>query len=230
MSKKLSSPWRMYGRATAFVLAVLFAVGTAGHAHEASLPLMLRLTPWFSLLTGLAVVAPALAASSWRFPAWVAGTYGFTFVAEAAGVATGMVFGTYEYGPTMGAAWLGVPLVIAFNWAVVVHGCVCIACRVVPRTFGNRRKGAIVLLAAAGAVAFDWVMEPAAIRLDYWTWVGGDIPLQNYVAWFAIAALAAPFHPRVLRQARDLGTEGRLAAFFVAAQVAFFAALRLALA
>lgn len=227
MSRTLSSPWRIYGRSIALVLAVLFAVGAAGHARAATLPLMLRLTPWFSLLTGLLVLAPSLAASSWRLPAWVAGTYAFTFVAEATGVATGLVFGEYVYGPVMGARWLGVPLVIAFNWVMVVHGCVCVAGRMVPRRFGGLRVHAVVGLAALGAVLFDGLLEPVAIRLDYWQWAGGNVPMLNYVAWFAIAALAAPFHPRVLRQAHGLGSEGRLAAFYVAAQAVFFLVLRL---
>ena len=35
----------------------------------------------------------------------------------------------------------------------------------------------------------DILIEPVAIRLDFWSWTEGIIPLQNYVAWYVISAL-----------------------------------------
>ena len=227
MKAMLSGAWRLYVRAAVFVLAVLFAVGTVGHALPAALPLMLALTPGFSLLTGALVVAPSLAAGGARFATWVAGAYVLTFLVEAAGVATGAIFGDYVYGATLGWAWLGVPLIIAFNWVMVVNGAVCLAGRAVPLRAGAGRKVAISLLAGWIAAAFDFLMEPVAIRLDYWTWAGGTIPFQNYAAWFVLAAVLAAVHPRQLRTACDLGTHGRLAGIYVGMQAIFFLALRI---
>ena len=227
MNSHLTDAWRVYVHTIVWVLAVLFSVGVAGHAIPAALPLMLKLTPGFSLLTGALVVAPSLAVGGWRFALWVAGAYAFTFMAEAMGVATGAIFGEYAYGPTLGWAWRGVPLIIAFNWVLVVNGSVYVAGRIIPASAGVLRPLAISLLTGLIAAAFDFLMEPVAIRLDYWTWAGGAIPLQNYVAWFAIAALAASAHPRQRRVSCDLGTAGWLAGIFVAMQAVFFAALRL---
>ncbi len=226
MNRELPGAWRVYGRAVAFVLAVLFAVGTAGHLHAATLSLMIRLTPWFGVLTGLLVAIPAVVAGGWRFPAWLAGTYVFTFWAEAAGVATGAVFGEYEYGPTMGWSWQGVPLLIAFNWAMVVHGCFCLGRRMAPLRLGRFRHTGIVLLTGLLATGFDWIMEPVAMHLDYWRWPGNVVPLQNYAAWFCIAALTSAFHPRTLCTARRICSTGRLAGFYVILQAGFFIALR----
>ena len=217
----------MYARAVVFVLAALFAVGAAGHALPAALPLMLAVTPIFSLLTGALVVAPSVAAGGRRFAAWVAGAYALTFLVEAVGVATGAIFGDYVYGPTLGWKCAGVPLLIAFNWVMVVNGAVCLAGRIVPPRAGVGRKVAVPLLAGLIAAAFDGVMEPVAIRLDYWTWAGGTIPFQNYAAWFVLAAALAAAHPRQLQKACDLGTHGRLAGIFVAMQAVFFLALRI---
>ena len=227
MNAALPGAWRLYVRATAFVLAVLFGVGIAGHALPAALPLMLLLTPGFLLLTGILVAVPSLAADGRGFARWTAGAYAVTFAAEAVGVATGVVFGEYAYGPTLGWQAWNVPLIIAFNWVMVVNGAVCIARRI--GRFGTEGGGrlALPLLAGAIAAAFDWIMEPVAIRLDYWTWAGGGIPLQNYVAWFVLAAALAAFHPRQLQRACDLGTTGRLAGLYVVLQAAFFGALRL---
>ena len=46
------------------------------------------------------------------------------------------------------------------------------------------------------AVLFDWVMEPVAVKLGYWKWLGnGDIPFYNYVSWFVISVgMLAIFH------------------------------------
>lgn len=228
MNEPLPGAWRVYVRAVVFVLAVLFTVGAVGHAVPESLPWMLVLTPGFSLLTGLLVAAPSVAAGGWRFGIWVAAAYAFTFLAEAAGVATGAIFGEYAYGPTLGWAWRGVPLIIAFNWVMVVNGAVCLAGRALPPGLGGWRKPAIVLLTGLLAALFDFLMEPVAIRLDYWHWAGdGSIPFQNYVAWFVIAAAAAAVHPRQLRRSCDLGTTGRLAGIYVAMQAVFFLALRM---
>lgn len=218
--------WRLYGRTAFLVLVVLYAVGMAGHSLEASLPLMKALTPWFLLLSGSLVMASSLAAGGRRFAGWAAGTYAFTFLAEAAGVATGAVFGEYAYGRTLGLAWHGVPLVIAFNWVLVVHGAFCVARRVVPRRWGGLQRPLYLVLAGLIAMGFDVLLEPVAIRLDYWAWAGGEIPLQNYAAWFGIALAAAAVHPREKDGRRDMGSSGRLAAAYVGIQALFFLALQ----
>ena len=227
MNATLPGAWRLYARAMAFVLAVLFAVGTAGHLVAHTLPWMLVLTPGFLLLTSGAVAVPSLAADGRRFALWAAGAYALTFAAEAVGVATGAVFGAYVYGPTLGWKLLGVPLIVAFNWVLVVNGAICLAGRILPSRAGAHRRIALPLLAGAISVAFDWVMEPVAIRLDYWTWAGGVIPLQNYAAWFVLAAALAAFHPRQLQRTCELGTTGRLAGLYVVMQAAFFGAMRI---
>ena len=51
------------------------------------------------------------------------------------------------------------------------------------------------MAAITGALmtAFDYVMEPAAIRLGYWSWSGGEVPLANYLGWFTIGGGLAFF-------------------------------------
>jgi putative membrane protein len=38
-------------------------------------------------------------------------------------------------------------------------------------------------------VLLDFMIEPVAIRLDFWHWQSGIIPLQNYLMWFLVAVL-----------------------------------------
>ena len=38
-------------------------------------------------------------------------------------------------------------------------------------------------------VLLDLMIEPVAIRLDFWHWQAEVIPLQNYLMWFLVALL-----------------------------------------
>lgn len=121
--------------------------------------------------------------------------------AEIIGVQTGLLFGTYAYGNTMGFGLLGVPVVIGINWFVVVFASVCAATLLEERMrkilrpsakniSGSRLTIAGVLLSATIAVVFDWVMEPAAVRLGFWNWAGdGTVPVLNYLTWFVVSLL-----------------------------------------
>ncbi|HPT17635.1 MAG TPA: carotenoid biosynthesis protein [Kiritimatiellia bacterium] len=227
MSEYLPGGWRLYVRAAVLVLATMAGVAVVGHALPATAPWMQRLIPIFLLVAGVLVVLPACAAGRWRFAAWAAAAYAFILLAEVAGVATGAVFGDFAYGSALGWKWRGVPLLVAANWMLVVNGAVCLAGRIVPPSAGIARCPALALLAGVIVVAFDGLMEPVMARLDGWRWAAGAVPTQNYLAWFALAAALALFHPRALRTACDLGTMGRLAGIYVLVQAAFFAVMRL---
>ena len=71
-------------------------------------------------------------------------------------------------------------------------------------------------------VLFDYIMEPVAIRYDYWSWQGGAIPLQNYIAWFIIATLFAFLHEKMHVKHKSI-----IPSFVVGIQLLFFLALRL---
>lgn len=167
--------------------SIMYLVGAAGHAWERTLPLMLQLTPWVLFLLGLLVMVPLLQERRGKVLAWALVVYLVTLFLEILGVHTGLVFGSYLYGETLGLALLGVPLVIGFNWVLVVLGAVLLA----NGWFANLYLAS--LAAGALCVFFDFILEPVAISpvFDYWQWAGGDIPLQNYAAWFVIATLAA---------------------------------------
>ncbi len=116
-----------------------------------------------------------------------------SFFVEALGVNTGLIFGEYSYGRTLGPALLNTPLMIGINWVLLVYLChsvsVMIFEKLPPGSIFSRlyRKAPSLLVAVAGGllmVTYDIVLEPSAIKLDMWSWAGEGIPLQNYVAWF----------------------------------------------
>jgi bisanhydrobacterioruberin hydratase len=214
-----------YGRIVTALIIILFAVGTAGHLYRPTLPLMLSMTPWFLLGCGIAVILPSLGSGGLRFGLWAFVIYALTFFLEALGVATGLVFGAYRYGPTLGLAAFEVPLVIAFNWVLVVYGAIRVAERRVRSDF------LASVIAGVIATGFDWIMEPVAILFNYWTWSEGFIPLQNYLAWFAIAFVSSFAYRKLVRRAAAGGgpsaASGSLAGVYVLIQALFFAALRM---
>jgi bisanhydrobacterioruberin hydratase len=105
------------------------------------------------------------------------------FGIEVVGVQTGAIFGEYTYGPILGIAFGGVPLIIGLNWSLLVFAS---AALVSPMKVHILAKAA---LAATIMVAYDVFLEPVAIRFAFWDWAGGPVPMQNYFAWWVIAFL-----------------------------------------
>ena len=128
------------------------------------------------------------------------------FSAEWVGINTGFLFGNYTYGKTLGYKWQGVPLLIGFQWFVTLY---CIGCAMHmlverlkarnPLAFERFPKWwMVVSLIGDGAliaVIFDWILEPVAVKLNFWTWADGQIPMMNYYSWWAVSCcLLAIFH------------------------------------
>jgi putative membrane protein len=166
------------------MLYCFYAVGIIGHVVDFTFPYMIMLTPYVLLIFGILVLYYATDFDR-RLLMWCCGTYIFTFCIEALGVYTGEIFGSYHYGDTLGIKVFAVPLVIGFNWVLVVLGAISIAQKFVRHTI------LIVVLAGALTVVFDIPLEIVAVNLDYWHWQLSSVPIQNYVAWFLVAVIVA---------------------------------------
>lgn len=108
------------------------------------------------------------------------------FAAEAIGVHSGFPFGRYEYTAVLQPQLIGVPLVMAAAWMVLVA-----YIKTMLSGFGLS-VWLEALLASAWMVAIDLVIDPlAAGALGYWRWFDAGnyygIPLQNFIGWFAIS-------------------------------------------
>lgn len=120
---------------------------------------------------------------------------------EVIGTSTGWLFGHYTYGKMLGPVIMDVPILIGINWFIIMYCCgVSIhmlhsslsASRPQTKTLmsKNFKMFSVLIDGALLAVFFDWVMEPVAIKLGYWQWLAdGEIPLYNYICWFAISVL-----------------------------------------
>ena len=126
---------------------------------------------------------------------------------EIIGIKTALLFGDYTYGNVLGYKVQDVPLLIGVNWFIIIY-CSGISIhtflmKAINRISADTGKKPMVLKAlsviidgATLAVFFDWLMEPVAVKLGYWTWNGdGVIPLFNYISWFIVSIfLLTVFH------------------------------------
>jgi uncharacterized membrane protein len=143
---------------------------------------------YFSLLTPLNLLA-SLALLLWFHTDWRPSFVAFIALAiftgygiEVLGVKTGLIFGQYEYGPGLGPRLWGVPPVIGLNWLILSYCCGSVCDRLPYST-------AIKVVAAASLMTgLDFFIEPVAVTLDFWTWYGRPVPLQNYVGWWVVSA------------------------------------------
>lgn len=167
------------------ILYIVFFVGLIGHIIPGLRFLMLILTPYTLLLTGIFVLYISYKKGELKFLIWCLTIYIVTFTLEVIGTKTGIIFGNYVYGDTLGFKLFEVPLIIGFNWVLVILGAITLAEQIDKNIFLR------ALLAGTLAVLFDLVLEPVAVKLDYWTWSSGLIPLSNYYSWFAISFIAS---------------------------------------
>ena len=198
------------------IIYIMFSVGFLGHLLEATRDLMLTITPPFLFLMGIFVLIPTIRERNWKVLVWALVIYAITFSIEVLGVETGSVFGAYEYGPTLGLSLFAVPVVIGFNWTLVILGSVK-ASRLM-----TRNVILVSLLSGAVAFLFDYILEPVAIHFDYWTWDVGYIPIQNYIAWFVIASIMALSFGLL-----KLRTKNDLLIHYLVAQAVFFLMIRI---
>jgi uncharacterized membrane protein len=146
--------------------------------------LVLMLTDGFLLLTNAVVLYFVFKDNfSSRLMVWSVLTFLLTFLLEYVGVKTGVVFGQYHYGDTLLMQVGNVPFIIALNWMILILATYSIVLKLV------RNLIITPFLSSLLIVIFDIILEPVAIKLDYWQWSGGEIPIRNYMAWYLISLL-----------------------------------------
>jgi uncharacterized membrane protein len=105
------------------------------------------------------------------------------FGSEWLGVHTGMIFGEYHYGETLGYKIDEIPLMIGLNWIILIYATGNIVLKLETNKYIKVAFGAFLML------AIDYYIEPVAIKFDFWSWdtPTGAIPFQNYVAWYILS-------------------------------------------
>ena len=103
-------------------------------------------------------------------------------IVEIIGVNYSFFFGEYQYGNNLGIKFFGVPLVIGFNWVLLIILTGNFAHRLFPKS--KIRK---VLFGSILMILLDILIEISAPKLDYWEFAIHPVPLSNYLWWFVFS-------------------------------------------
>ncbi|PRY14944.1 putative membrane protein [Pontibacter ummariensis] len=195
------------------LLVVFYAVGFWGLALSEARESFQRLTPLNLLLTN-ALLFSFHRGWSGSYVLFALLVFLCGFLSEVIGVHTGLLFGSYSYGETLGFKLWEVPLLIGLNWLMLVY---------TTGHISNLTRLPWVVKALLGAslmVLLDFFIEPVAMQYDFWSWRGGEIPLSNFIGWFAVA-----FMLQLYFQKANFRKENKLAPFVYLLQLLFFVGL-----
>jgi putative membrane protein len=162
------------------LLIIFYSVGFFGFNFPATIPLFLKLTPYTLLLSFTVLLSFH---RPWNFKFILLGLFIMIagYSVEAIGVSTGLIFGSYTYGPNLGVKLWHTPPMIGINWLMLTY---------IGYIFFKNRPWPIYVKILAGAavlVGYDVILEPMAMKLYMWDWENGVIPFQNYAAWFVLS-------------------------------------------
>ncbi len=214
VNKILSSP-HINERNAFFLLLAMHTAGVIGLSIPSSRELFQTLTP-FNLLASAAIVLHFQKDKTSSYFVFIGVAALVGYAVEVIGVSTGQLFGNYQYGETLGIQVLDVPLVIGVNWVLLVYLSGCFA------SYFSKSVVVRALLGAAVMTMLDVLIEPVAVQFDFWQWEFGEIPMQNYLAWFIVAFILHLFFQKLGFQKNNL-----VAVRLLYIQALFFGALNL---
>ena len=154
---------------------------------------------WLNLLITTALVFSAESKSSKTILGWLLIIFLGLFI-EIIGVNTGLLFGEYSYGKSLGFKVFDVPLVIGFNWI-----CIIVATSSLSEKLIKQNRVVNSIFAGILATLIDFLIEPVAIQFDMWSWRTGEIPLFNYFCWFLFSTLFSFIYFSLRKEKNKLG-------------------------
>lgn len=198
-------------------LSIVYFFGILGLVYLPTRPFFEAATP-FSLIFTCLLLFSFHQGWNYAFLSFVIITFASGFLVEVAGVHTGVIFGSYTYGKTLGIQLWEVPLMIGINWLLLVYASGSVATKFSDNIFINSLLGSIIM------VLLDFFIEPVAIELDFWQWQEGKIPFQNFVGWFVTAFLL-----QLLFHSLKFDKKNILAKYVLFVQAIFFIILQIAI-
>ena len=143
--------------------------------------------PYFESATPINLIISTLLLFSfhkdWNIQFILFGLITFTvgYLIEVAGVHTGVIFGSYAYGPALGFKLWDVPLIIGINWLLLIYTTGVISKDLTKYSLVNSAIASLLM------VFLDFFIEPIAVELNFWKWEGDIIPIQNFIGWVITA-------------------------------------------
>jgi putative membrane protein len=160
---------------------LFYAVGIAGLIIPVTIPLFIRLFPFALLLSLIGLIVFHSHPFDTKTLLVFAGIFLLGLFVEVLGVNTGKIFGNYSYGNALGIKLYHTPLIIGLNWLMLVYLTASVFNRF---SFSAPLK---IVFASLSMVLYDFLLEPAAPRLEMWNWDENLVPVKNYIDWFLVA-------------------------------------------
>ncbi|MCL9757980.1 bisanhydrobacterioruberin hydratase CruF [Frankia sp. AiPa1] len=132
-------------------------------------------------------------ATTTRGPRWASGylvvTVGGGLAAETLGVHTGVPFGEYSYGTSLGPRVFGVAAVVPLAWAMMAYPAYVLVRR--HQRIPNRAAflGGLIL------ATWDLFLDPQMVKAGHWAWRPGGgpaingIPVSNFLGWLLVGTV-----------------------------------------
>jgi len=190
---------------------VFYAVGLVLFAVNETRSLFFYITPFTLLLVAFAVFYYHKEYNIKLIIAFLT-IFLASFTIEAIGVATGKLFGSYNYLSTLGIKIFDTPILIGINWLLLIY---CSRALITETTKSPILK---ILGGSLLMVFYDLVLEIAAPIMKMWEFKGTYPPFQNFLMWF-IVSLA--FHS--LLSVLNINIKNRPARYLFIIQILFFA-------
>ena len=164
------------------ILLILYLVGAFGMLIPETRNWFVKLSALNLLLSFIALIL-SRKGNTFRFIGFLVIAFLIGFGAELVGVHTAYLFGSYQYGANLGMKWADVPIIIGLNWGILTVTSAAVIERLGLNVYLSCFLSALLM------VLFDYILEPVAIKLDYWHWTTGQIPLYNFICWFVVSII-----------------------------------------
>lgn len=212
---KIKNILRLHYKFVAGFFVIFYVVGLTGMLLPETFTLFKKLIPLAILLS---VFALAFFHTQFQKKDLIAFAliYFLGFTAELIGVNTGIIFGHYEYGESLGIELFNTPLMIGVNWLLLIYISSSVAAEL------KINSTLIIVIASLIMLGYDLIIEQVAPALDMWSWNDDSVPVKNYLAWFVLAVL---FHS-ILKIFR-VETKNKLSPVILGCQLSFFIVLLL---
>ncbi|WP_044172801.1 carotenoid biosynthesis protein [Flectobacillus major] len=209
-----------YQRIVFTILPLMYIVGFIGLQIPATKPYFQELSA-FNLWVSVILLLFFHQGFNRSFISFCIICFGVGYGIEVVGVHTGLIFGSYWYGQTLGTKVAEVPIVIGANWLLLVY-----CSGIVMHQITNRYKIHPLAQKAVQALgigvimtSLDYLIEPIAIQLDFWQWQYNTIPQANFNAWFVVATCLGYYFAT-----SSFKKENKLAFLLLFLQIIFFVA------
>lgn len=169
---------------------------------------------WILLLGLIIINQPDKSAKFWLF---LLLCFSLSFLTELFSLTTGLIFGDFQYSLTLGTKVVGVPLLIGVFWVLLSY-----ATGAFFKNFNIRSHTLRSLYAALFFLLLEILIEPVAIKFNYWEYLSMIVPLQKYVAEFCFSFILL----RILYHSEFKKRNPAASVVFIM-QVLFYAALNL---